>query len=158
MFLLAYRSSKHETVGLSPAEFYYARDFRLPLDLLQGNSPGLPEQESQSVGNYVENLRERLGKIHAEVRERMSLRFSRMKACYDKKARQVSFEEGQRVWLFNPQKRRGRAPKLQSNWEGPYTIVKKLSDVVFCIRKTLRHREKVIHADRLASYLERRSD
>ncbi|XP_071570614.1 uncharacterized protein [Temnothorax nylanderi] len=36
MFLLAFRSSKHETTGLTPAELYFARDLRLPLDLLQG--------------------------------------------------------------------------------------------------------------------------
>lgn len=37
MFLLAYRSSKHETTGLTPAELYFGRDFRLPLDLLLGS-------------------------------------------------------------------------------------------------------------------------
>lgn len=158
MFLLAYRSSKHEATGLTPAELYYARDLRLPLDLLQGNPPELPEQQSHSVGYYVGNLRERLREIHAKVRKKMLLRSSKVKTWYDRGARQISFKEGQKVWLFNPQRRKGKAPKLQSNWEGPYTIVKKLSDVVFCIRKTLRHRKKVVHADRLAPFIERRSE
>ena len=35
MYLLAYRSSKHEATGASPAELYFARDLRLPLDLLR---------------------------------------------------------------------------------------------------------------------------
>ncbi|XP_024890231.1 uncharacterized protein LOC112466400, partial [Temnothorax curvispinosus] len=37
MFLLAYRSAKHETTGVSPAELYFARDLRLPSDLLRGS-------------------------------------------------------------------------------------------------------------------------
>jgi len=75
---------------------------------------------------------------------------------YDRKARLVDYEPGQKVWLYNPRKIIGRAPKLQSNWEGPYEIVKKLNDVVYCIRKSNRHKNKIVHSDRLASYYERR--
>jgi len=58
--------------------------------------------------------------------------------------------------LYNPRKFRGRAPKLQRNWEGPFTVIRKLSDVVYCIQKTLRHQRKVVHSDRLALFVERR--
>jgi len=70
--------------------------------------------------------------------------------------RQIDFREGQSVWLFNPQKKKGKTPKLQSNWEGPYRIVKKLSDVTFRIQKSARHKLKVVHADRLAPFEERK--
>jgi len=33
MFLLAYRSSKHATTEVTPAELYFARELRLPIDL-----------------------------------------------------------------------------------------------------------------------------
>jgi len=46
MCLLAYRSSKHETIGVTPAELYLARDFRLPMDLLRGNSPSEGESDT----------------------------------------------------------------------------------------------------------------
>ncbi|KMQ81576.1 transposon ty3-i gag-pol polyprotein, partial [Lasius niger] len=49
----------------------------------------------------------------------------------------------------------GKAPKLQSNWEGPFSILKKFNDVVYFIQKTPRHRKKVVHADRLALFIER---
>lgn len=39
MFLLAYRSSKHETTGMTPAELCFARDLRLPVDLIQESPP-----------------------------------------------------------------------------------------------------------------------
>jgi len=44
---------------------------------------------------------------------------------------------------------------LQGNWDGPFTVIKKLSDVVYCIQKTPRHRKKVVHADRLAPFVVR---
>jgi len=82
--------------------------------------------------------------------------FSRMKARYDCKARQTLFQEGQKVWFFKPRRKRGKAPKLQSDWEGPYLVEKKLSEVVFCIRKSPKYCSKIIHADRLASFQERK--
>jgi len=33
--------------------------------------------------------------------------------------------------FYNPRKKKKRAPKLQSNWESPYFIVRKLNDVVY---------------------------
>lgn len=79
MFLLAYRSSKHESTGVTPAELYFAQDLRLPLDLLRGNPPSSNEEESQTVGGYVKDLREKLEEIHSTVKKRMSLRSSRIK-------------------------------------------------------------------------------
>jgi len=155
MFLLAYRSSKHESTGVTPAELYLGRDLRLPLDLLRGNLPELQDQELQTVEEYIKNLREKIEKVHTYVRGKLSLKSSRVKVQYDRKVRQVLFEEGQKVWLYNPRRFKGKAPKLQGNWEGPFSIIKKLSDIVYCIQKTLRHRRKVVHSDRLALFVER---
>ena len=153
MFLLAYRSSKHETTGVTPAELYFARELRLPIDLLQG-SPRF-ENGFSSEGNFVENLKEKLEEIHSNVRERMTLKSLQVKARYDRKARTVLFKEEERVWFYNPRRSKGKAQKLQNNWEGPYLVVKKFNDVVYCIQRTARHRKKVVHADRLAPFLER---
>jgi len=113
--------------------------------------------------NYVRKLRGNLKRIHQGVREHLKIKSSKIKEWYDKGARQISFQEGQKVWFFNPQRGKGKAPELQKNWEGgsckhprlPYLVVKKLSEVVFCIQKTPRHRKKIIHSDRLAPYRER---
>ena len=155
MFLLAYRSSKHETTGVTPAELYFARDLRLPVDLLRGSPLKIQGEESPPVGNFVRTLRENLEEIHFRVRERMNIKSSRMKSWYDRGARKVLFQEGQRVWFYNPRRVKGRTPKLQSNWEGPFQVVRKLNDVVYCIQRTPRHRKKVVHADRLAPFSER---
>ncbi|GBO33841.1 hypothetical protein AVEN_102448-1 [Araneus ventricosus] len=54
--------------------------------------------------------------------------------------------------MYNPKRRRGLSPKLQQNWEGPYTIVKKLNDVVYRVQRSPNTKPKVIHINRLAPY------
>jgi len=95
MFLLAYRSSKHEIIQVTPTELYFGRDLNLPLDLLRGFPPN--NGNSENPEGYVRNLRGKLNKIHQEVRNRMEMRSSRIKGHYDRKARDCSFEQGQKV-------------------------------------------------------------
>jgi len=92
MFLLAYRSSKHEVTQVISAEFYFGRD--LPLDLLRSSlsSSGY----SENPDDYVRDLRKKLDKIHQDVRDRMEMKSNRVKRCYDRKARDCFFEQGQK--------------------------------------------------------------
>lgn len=111
-----------------------------------------------SVEEYVQTLRGKLDDIHEKVRDYLKIKSNRVKVRYDERARDSLFEVGQTVWLFvcgYPQRRKGRVPKLQRNWEASYKVLKKLSDVVYCVRRSVRHKNKIVHADRLASFYER---
>jgi len=57
----------------------------------------LQDQELQTVEEYIKNLKEKIEKVHTYVRRKLSLKSSRVKVQYDRKARQVLFEEGQKV-------------------------------------------------------------
>ncbi|GFT15459.1 uncharacterized protein TNCV_3264741 [Trichonephila clavipes] len=46
------------------------------------------------------------------------------------------------MWLWNPKRRKGLSPKLQTNWEGPYTVLKGLNDVVVRIQKSPHSKPK----------------
>ncbi|GBM74618.1 hypothetical protein AVEN_47373-1, partial [Araneus ventricosus] len=59
-----------------------------------------------------------------------------MKTRYDSGATGHHFKEGDQVWMYNPKRWRGLSPKLQQNWEGPYTIVKKLNDVIYRVQRS----------------------
>jgi len=61
-----------------------------------------------------------------------------------------------RFRFYNPRRKKGKAPKLQSSWEGPYFIVRKLNDMIYCICRLNRSKNKIIHADRLAHFVERK--
>ncbi|GFU05306.1 retrovirus-related Pol polyprotein from transposon 412 [Trichonephila clavipes] len=130
LFLLAYRSAVHETTGYSPSQMLFGRDLRLPCDLLFGRPPDTPSSPEE----YVQNLQARFEDVHNLARERINLRTEKMKIRYDTKATGHQFKEGDKVWFYNPTRRKGLSPKLQSHWDGPYTILKIINDVVIRIR------------------------
>ena len=90
--------------------------------------------------------------VHEVVRQNIKVASDQMKERYDVRANEGGFQEGDRVWLHNPQRRKGLCPKLQASWDGPYTIVKKINDLVYRIRKQPRGKLKVVHHNRLAPY------
>ena len=53
------------------------------------------------------------------------------------------------VTLYTPVKKKGLRSKLQMFWDGPYLIVKKLSDVLYHIQKSRRSSCKIVHYNRL---------
>ncbi|GFV84435.1 retrovirus-related Pol polyprotein from transposon 412 [Trichonephila clavipes] len=119
-FLLAYRSAVHEIPVYSPSQILFGRDLRLPADLLfsrQPDAPLVPEE-------YIEKLQARMEEMHHLARERIGMASEKMKTRYDARATGHDFHEGDKVWLWNPKHRKGLSPKLQTNWEGPYTVLK----------------------------------
>ncbi|GFX73549.1 retrovirus-related Pol polyprotein from transposon 412 [Trichonephila clavipes] len=126
----------------------FGRDLRLPCDLLFGRPPDTPSSPEE----YVQNLQARFEDVHNLARERINLRTEKMKTRYDTKATGHQFKEGDKVWFYNPTRRKGLSPKLQSHWDGPYTILKIINDVVIRIRKSTNSKPRVVHYDRLASY------
>jgi hypothetical protein len=75
-----------------------------------------------------------------------------MKTRYDKLANCAGYQEGDRVWLYRPTRTKRRSPKLQSSWEGPYKIIKRINDVVYRIQRSPSSMMMVVHLNRLAPY------
>ncbi|KAJ8944260.1 hypothetical protein NQ318_013672 [Aromia moschata] len=148
LFLLAYRSSIHETTGQTPASIVMGRELRLPCDLKFGCTPG----DDVAGEDYVSTLRQRMDDIHERVRSNIQGASDRMKETYDINANDGRYQPGNQVWLYNPQRRRGLSPKLQSSWEGPYEVVTRINDVVYRIHKLPRGKPSVVHFTRLAPF------
>ncbi|KAF8784306.1 Retrovirus-related Pol polyprotein like [Argiope bruennichi] len=149
-FLLAYRSAVHETTGYFPSQMLFGRDLRLPADLLFSRPPDAPLAPEE----YFENLRTRwMEEVHHLARDRIGMASEKMKTRYDARATGHNFHEGDQVGLWIPKRRKELSPKLQTNWEGPYTILKRLNDVVVRIQKSPHSKPKVIHCNRLDPYL-----
>jgi hypothetical protein len=149
IFLLVYRASTHDTTGMTPTNMVFGRELRLPCDLLFG----APPDKEQSTADYVADLVERLHDTHHYARRHLRVASDRMKARYNRLANSAGFQEGDRVWLYRPTRSRGRSPKLQSAWEGPYKVITWINDVVYRIQRHPWSRMMVIHLDRLAPYL-----
>ncbi|KAJ8952202.1 hypothetical protein NQ318_022652 [Aromia moschata] len=144
----AYRSSVHETTGQTPASIVMGRELRLPCDLKFGCTPG----DDVAGEDYVSTLRQRMDDIHERVRSNIQGASDRMKETYDINANDGRYQPGNQVWLYNPQRRRGLSPKLQSSWEGPYEVVTRINDVVYRIQKLPRGKPRVVHFNRLAPF------
>ncbi|GBO01593.1 hypothetical protein AVEN_157294-1 [Araneus ventricosus] len=84
----------------------------------------------------MKNLEARLESVHAFARERIKVASESMNIRYDSRATDHYCKEGDLVWTYNPKRWRGLSPKLQQNWEEPYTIVKKLNDVVHRVQRS----------------------
>uniref|UniRef100_A0A8D8T2Y1 Integrase p58-like C-terminal domain-containing protein n=1 Tax=Cacopsylla melanoneura TaxID=428564 RepID=A0A8D8T2Y1_9HEMI len=112
------------------------------------------ERDRKSRWSDEAELQEDLRNIHDKTRDKLKLSSDRMKTRYDSLCNSVGFQVGDQVWLYNPKRRKGRSPKLQQDWEGPYNVITKINDVVYRIQKGPRGKFKVVHLDRLATYLE----
>lgn len=109
MFLLVHRPSRHATTGAGPAEMYAGSNLRLSLDLVRGCPP--ESGQLKMCGDYVQKL-QLMNDIRKTVRTKMSIQSHKTKSWYDRRARRIDFEEVQKVGFFNPQRRKGKNPKL----------------------------------------------
>ncbi|KAJ8948302.1 hypothetical protein NQ318_020789 [Aromia moschata] len=148
LVLLAYRSSVHETTGQTPAIIVMGRELRLPFDLKFGCTP----VDDVAGEDYASTLHQRMDDIHERVRSSIQGASDRMKETYDINANDGRYQPGNQVWLYNPQRRRGLSPKLQSSWEGQYEVITQINDVVYRIQKLPRGKPKVVHFNRLAPF------
>jgi len=102
--------------------------------------------------DYVTTLQERLERIHHFAREHQDLMTERMKQQYDLSLRCPQLTTGNVVWLYNPQRKKGLSPKLQRPWQGPYTVTKRINDLVYRIQLRASTKPKVVHRNRLWLY------
>jgi hypothetical protein len=148
--LMAYRSSIHESLGESPAKMMLGRDTALPVDLIFGPPPS--DSPDENVPQYLEDLITKMHTVHEMARDNMLAASASQKRHYDHRANPTQYAKGDAVWLHNPARIKGRSPKLQSPWEGPYLVVKVLSDIVYQIQRGPQTKTRVVHHDRLKPF------
>ncbi|XP_076847331.1 uncharacterized protein LOC143493088 [Brachyhypopomus gauderio] len=73
----------------------------------------------------------------------------RQKTAYGSQCQGDPPAPGVLVWLYNPRRRQGRCPKLQSHWEGSCEILSRLGEVVYRVRSG--RCILVVHRDRTVS-------
>lgn len=145
--LMAYRASPQETSGLSPNLLMFGREVSIPLRFIAGKVPGT-EGEDKEEG-YALKVRERLEVAFEIARESSHVAQRRQKRYYDLKVCGQPYKVGEKVWVYNPARTKGLTPKLQSRWQGPCNIIKKLSDANYVIKRPRARKTEVVHFDRL---------
>ena len=121
--LFAYCGAKHTTTGFSLYELVYGRKMRDTVDILAEQWENGVQTE-QNVVTYLRKVQERFQRMKKVMKENEEYSKQEMKKWYDRTARERSFKEGDQVLVLLPSKNN----KLLTDWLGPYTITKQLSD------------------------------
>ena len=148
ILLMAYHSAIHKSTGCSPAKLMLGRDLTLPIDLALGR----PTEAPQTAVEYANTLQERMERVHDFARNHLRIMTDQMRQRYGSSPGCQQLQPGDAVWLYNPQRRKGLTPKLQRPWQGPYTIIKRINNVVYRIKLGPTTKPKVVHRNRLWKY------
>jgi len=127
----------------------FGREQRVPLDIVLGT----PDRQKYAVSEYARILLNNMRRAHTHVREKLFKCNQRMKRDYDAKVNERQFSPGQMDWVLNPRIFRGRCPKWERRYQGPYLVLKKLNDVNYVIQKKLGQKPVIVHVDKLKSAL-----
>ena len=77
------------------------------------------------------------------------------KLYYDKNAKEPTFKDGEKVWEHNKERKQGLSPKLQTQWQGPYQVIKKISPVNFKVQLVDGSKPHfIVHSNRLKKFHE----
>jgi len=117
--LFAYRAAAQESTRESPFFLLYGRDPRLPTETAL-SAP--VDRKELDLGEYGRNLVSNLTQAWENARETIKWSQKRQKAVYDRKSKAV-FKEGDRVFLFKPAAKSGKAHKFARPFHGPYRIL-----------------------------------
>ena len=113
---------------------------------------GKPETDEDFKSDYAYSLAKEMQAIHEFARERIEITDRRMQRNYDLGTSCKAFGVGDAVWLFSPNKKKGKSPKISKQWKGPYIITQKLNDLVYRVQETAHSKPKVVHYNRLTPY------
>ncbi len=118
----------------------FGREARIPVDLM---TPKPPQEVQPTTSEYAEKLKKRFKRTYELTRANTKKASERYKDYYDAKAEDKTYNVGDKVWLHVPFVKKGKNVKLSQPWQGPYTIVKKNSDVVYRIEKDANKRKRL---------------
>ena len=149
--MMAYRSSVHVSTGHPPFELMFGREIRIPLDAMMGSA----DSTGHSYTEFVADLRENLETAYQDVRQNLKMAQRRQKDAYDKGVKH--YQAGDFVLRFSPELKPGEASKFQRQWEGPYKIVKQVTEVNYLVEKVggRSGKSKVVHFNNLRLYKKR---
>ena len=149
----AYRSSPHESSGMTANLLMTGREARLPAELAFTSGTSINHGEKvTSYGEYVETLKNKMQRAHEIARKHLHVASKRNKELYDTKVSINKYSEGVLVWLLNEARHLGSCPKLEMVYEGPYLIKQKISQSNFVIQLDGQGRQKLVHHNKLKPY------
>ena len=126
LVLRAYRETVHKTTGFSPYHILYGTPMRMPIDQMVRYWRGKEEHGQNTTIEFVETLKANIQVVRdsyeKEIKEKESQKF-----YHNRKSVVRNFDVGEYLLVFRPI----RKSKLENQWQGPYIISKKLTEVTY---------------------------
>jgi hypothetical protein len=149
LLMMAYRASPQESTGVSPNLMMYGEECALPLDVMV-EAP--PRQTQRCHTEYVEWLRQTLGKAHSFARKQLKVAAKHQKLYYDRKAKPHPFQVGQHVWYwYDPLAKR----KFGCGWSGPYRVLACPTETHCVLSKVPGDKPRKVHVNKLKPHFGR---
>lgn len=127
--MFTYNTTPHTATEYTPFELVYGHQAEMPTALMK------PPKPMYNYDDYAQELKERLRATNRIARENIKDEKIKSKKNYDKKTKEIKFQIGDKVLIFDKTLRRKRSKKLESLWTGPYVITEKHSDVNYTVKR-----------------------
>ncbi|GFS11869.1 reverse transcriptase [Elysia marginata] len=112
----------------------------------------IPDEEGKSTYQNVVDLREKIEKTVELAHQNLRMSSARYKTHFHKKAKQRTFQRGDKVLLLLPSLHN----KLQLKWQGPYEVIEKTGPNVYQVDTGAT--QKSYHANLLKKYYDRAAE
>ncbi|UYV67607.1 K02A2.6-like, partial [Cordylochernes scorpioides] len=147
----AYNTAKQDTTGFTPFSLIHGREAETTLDTL---FPLLKDEDQEDYNREIVTRAEetrQLARLHTLRAQEGN------KRLYDAKHREVSYQPGDKVWIFIPVRKIGISEKLIKRYFGPYRVTRRISDVTYEVESldTTNRRRKpkeIVHVVRMKNY------
>ena len=141
-----YNTTVHEATGMTPFKAMFGVEaFELDHELaLQDRI-----DEDPGVG---EELANRLAELHRELLGKGTKARDKAERFYNRAIKESTYEEGERVLVYNPPADLDLGRKLSAPWTGPYKVEKKLSDISYILRSEVGQKIARVHVNRLRRF------
>ena len=149
-FMMAYRSTVHESTGGTPFRVSFGQEMRMLIDFLYPTST-----DFRSPQNFQSAIQDKLvhnSQLFQYVRSKCALEHHRQKLIFDTKIYGPSYKEQDLVLVHSPVVKTGQSTKFISHWSGPYVIRKKINDVNYIVQNSNNGKKSIVLYDRIKHY------
>ena len=154
--VFAYNTSVSEATGYTPYFLLYGREALTPGDSLASSAALSDVDAADPVSAWVADLLENLRDAHSLVRTLLSSKLAFTQQQRDQLAQFPTYAVGDKVWLRDSRTdvRTGGNRTSAHPWMGPYTVIQKLSDVNYILRRGPKGVHTTAHLSRMKPFRE----
>jgi hypothetical protein len=113
-----------------------------------------PKLDHVAVDRYLTQLQSHLLEVFEQVEKHQEMKLEKTKWLYDRNIKPITYNEGDLVLKNVVTVKTGLSKKLAKKWEGPYVVVKRLSEQNYQVKsaKNPKARTTVVHHNRLKKF------